>query len=162
MKVKASIKKLCDACKIVRRRGRLYVVCKENPKVRLWTIILEYLIINVKNISLQIVSHLSFTSSRLCHLQHKQRQGYHTEAASAEKSLNPLLSNSSMDPGASVGAQMWRASLVISWNVLLPYCLPTCLMCSNLLYTNFSYFVFVTRLFICLYFIAINFVTLTI
>lgn len=34
MKVKASIKKLCDACRIVRRRGRLYVVCKENPKVR--------------------------------------------------------------------------------------------------------------------------------
>ena len=33
MKVKASIKKLCEACRIVKRRGRLYVVCKENPKV---------------------------------------------------------------------------------------------------------------------------------
>ena len=33
MKVRASIKKLCDACRIVRRRGRLYVVCKENKKV---------------------------------------------------------------------------------------------------------------------------------
>jgi large subunit ribosomal protein L36 len=34
MKVKASIKKLCEACRIVKRRGRLYVICKENPKVR--------------------------------------------------------------------------------------------------------------------------------
>lgn len=33
MKVRASVKKLCDACRIVRRRGRLYVVCKENKKV---------------------------------------------------------------------------------------------------------------------------------
>lgn len=33
MKVKASIKKLCEACRIVKRRGRLYVICKENPKV---------------------------------------------------------------------------------------------------------------------------------
>ncbi|KAL4522662.1 hypothetical protein Ndes2526B_g00993 [Nannochloris sp. 'desiccata'] len=74
MKVKASIKKLCDACKIVRRRGRLYVVCKENPK-------------------------------------HKQRQGYHTEAAPAENSLATPLSSSWIDPGASIGAQMWRASL---------------------------------------------------
>eukprot|EP00890_Picochlorum_soloecismus_P004532 jgi/Picsp_1/507/NSC_00505-R1_ribosomal protein l36 len=32
MKVRASVKKLCDACRIVRRRGRLYVVCKENKK----------------------------------------------------------------------------------------------------------------------------------
>lgn len=32
MKVRASIKKLCEACRIVKRRGRLYVVCKENPK----------------------------------------------------------------------------------------------------------------------------------
>ena len=33
MKVKASVRKLCDACRFVRRRGRLYVVCKENKKV---------------------------------------------------------------------------------------------------------------------------------
>ncbi|MGB9911401.1 MAG: 50S ribosomal protein L36 [Microgenomates group bacterium] len=31
MKVISSIKKLCQTCKIVRRRGRLYVICK-NPK----------------------------------------------------------------------------------------------------------------------------------
>jgi ribosomal protein L36 len=33
MKVRASIKKLCETCRIVRRRGRLYVICKGNPKV---------------------------------------------------------------------------------------------------------------------------------
>ncbi|KAK9859290.1 hypothetical protein WJX84_000283 [Apatococcus fuscideae] len=32
MKVRASIKKMCDACRIVRRRGRNYVVCKATPK----------------------------------------------------------------------------------------------------------------------------------
>ncbi|MCK5490709.1 MAG: 50S ribosomal protein L36, partial [Candidatus Pacebacteria bacterium] len=31
MKVRASIKKFCDKCKIVRRKRRLYVTC-ENPK----------------------------------------------------------------------------------------------------------------------------------
>ena len=31
MKVRASIKKRCDKCKIVKRRGKLYVIC-ENPK----------------------------------------------------------------------------------------------------------------------------------
>ncbi len=29
MKVQASVKKICRNCKIVRRRGRLYVICKE-------------------------------------------------------------------------------------------------------------------------------------
>lgn len=31
MKVKASVKKLCKNCKIVRRRGRVYVICS-NPR----------------------------------------------------------------------------------------------------------------------------------
>ncbi|MEK7066186.1 MAG: 50S ribosomal protein L36 [Patescibacteria group bacterium] len=31
MKVRSSIKKLCGICKIVRRKGRLYVVC-DKPK----------------------------------------------------------------------------------------------------------------------------------
>jgi len=31
MRVQASIKKICKNCKLVRRRGRLYVICK-NPK----------------------------------------------------------------------------------------------------------------------------------
>ncbi len=31
MKVKASVKKRCEHCKIVRRRGYVYVICK-NPR----------------------------------------------------------------------------------------------------------------------------------
>ncbi|MFB6212226.1 MAG: 50S ribosomal protein L36 [Candidatus Magasanikbacteria bacterium] len=31
MKVRSSVKKICDDCKIVRRKGRLYVICKK-PK----------------------------------------------------------------------------------------------------------------------------------
>ncbi|PIP53344.1 50S ribosomal protein L36 [Candidatus Beckwithbacteria bacterium CG23_combo_of_CG06-09_8_20_14_all_34_8] len=32
MKVRASIKLMCRECKIVRRRGRLGVICKRNKK----------------------------------------------------------------------------------------------------------------------------------
>ncbi|CDO57661.1 similar to Saccharomyces cerevisiae YPL183W-A RTC6 Protein involved in translation [Geotrichum candidum] len=32
MKVKSSVKKFCKACYIVRRKGRVYVYCKTNPK----------------------------------------------------------------------------------------------------------------------------------
>lgn len=31
MKVQTSIKKICDKCKIVRRKGRIKIIC-ENPK----------------------------------------------------------------------------------------------------------------------------------
>ncbi len=31
MKVQASVKKICDKCKIVRRKGRIIIIC-ENPK----------------------------------------------------------------------------------------------------------------------------------
>ncbi|MDD5732095.1 MAG: 50S ribosomal protein L36 [Patescibacteria group bacterium] len=31
MKVRASVKKICKKCKIVRRRGRIHVIC-DNPK----------------------------------------------------------------------------------------------------------------------------------
>ena len=33
MRVRSAIKRLCDACRLVKRRGRLFVVCKANPKV---------------------------------------------------------------------------------------------------------------------------------
>jgi len=33
MKVKASVKKRTDDCKIVRRKGRLYVINKKNPSI---------------------------------------------------------------------------------------------------------------------------------
>jgi large subunit ribosomal protein L36 len=32
MKVKASVKKICNYCKSVRRKGRVYIICKKNPK----------------------------------------------------------------------------------------------------------------------------------
>lgn len=31
MKVRASVKPMCNKCKLVRRRARLYVIC-DNPK----------------------------------------------------------------------------------------------------------------------------------
>ncbi|HUD09107.1 MAG TPA: 50S ribosomal protein L36 [Candidatus Saccharimonadales bacterium] len=31
MKVRASVKKICQKCKIVRRKGKLFVICS-NPK----------------------------------------------------------------------------------------------------------------------------------
>jgi large subunit ribosomal protein L36 len=32
MKVRASIKVMCDGCSVVRRKGRLYIICKKNAK----------------------------------------------------------------------------------------------------------------------------------
>ncbi|MBL6704694.1 MAG: large subunit ribosomal protein L36 [Planctomycetaceae bacterium] len=32
MKVRSSIKRICEQCKIVRRRGKVYVICPANPK----------------------------------------------------------------------------------------------------------------------------------
>ena len=46
MKVRSAVRKMCDHCQLVRRRGKLFVICKKNPK-------------------------------------HKQRQGFHSWAASA-------------------------------------------------------------------------------
>ncbi len=34
MKVRASVKKRNDDCKIVRRKGRIYVINKKNPKMK--------------------------------------------------------------------------------------------------------------------------------
>ena len=31
MKVRASVNKICPKCKIIRRKGKVYVIC-ENPK----------------------------------------------------------------------------------------------------------------------------------
>ena len=31
MKVRASVKKICDKCKIIKRKGKIRVIC-ENPK----------------------------------------------------------------------------------------------------------------------------------
>lgn len=32
MKVRSSVKKLCEFCRVVKRRGRVYVLCTANPK----------------------------------------------------------------------------------------------------------------------------------
>ncbi|MBI2625209.1 MAG: 50S ribosomal protein L36 [Candidatus Nealsonbacteria bacterium] len=32
MKVRPSVKTICKDCKIVRRKGYVYVICKKNPK----------------------------------------------------------------------------------------------------------------------------------
>ncbi|KAJ7092705.1 ribosomal protein L36-domain-containing protein [Mycena epipterygia] len=32
MKVRASIKTMCEGCSVVRRKGRLYIICSKNPK----------------------------------------------------------------------------------------------------------------------------------
>lgn len=32
MKVRASVKKMCKDCKIVRRNGKLFVICPKTPK----------------------------------------------------------------------------------------------------------------------------------
>lgn len=31
MKTRASVKKMCESCKVIRRRGRITIIC-ENPK----------------------------------------------------------------------------------------------------------------------------------
>ncbi|MCY3540784.1 MAG: 50S ribosomal protein L36 [Gammaproteobacteria bacterium] len=32
MKVRASVKRMCRNCKVVRRKGRVYVICKTEPR----------------------------------------------------------------------------------------------------------------------------------
>ncbi|HQH26079.1 MAG TPA: 50S ribosomal protein L36 [Oligoflexia bacterium] len=32
MKVRASVKKICEYCRVVRRKGRVYVVCRRSAK----------------------------------------------------------------------------------------------------------------------------------
>ncbi|WIA16233.1 hypothetical protein OEZ86_007738 [Tetradesmus obliquus] len=32
MKVRASVKRICEFCYVARRRGKLFVICKKNPK----------------------------------------------------------------------------------------------------------------------------------
>lgn len=32
MKVRASVKRMCDGCSVVKRKGRVYIICSKNPK----------------------------------------------------------------------------------------------------------------------------------
>lgn len=97
MKVKTSVKRLCDACRVVIRRGRVYVVCSANPKVRRGCYCcfsmrdgnrekrnfadgpadLGAAVRSMNSLSRSFVSFLS-ASSLHNNQQHKQRQGLHS------------------------------------------------------------------------------------
>ncbi|KZT02678.1 uncharacterized protein LAESUDRAFT_705685 [Laetiporus sulphureus 93-53] len=32
MKVRSSVKRMCDGCSVVKRKGRIYIICSKNPK----------------------------------------------------------------------------------------------------------------------------------
>lgn len=32
MKIRSSVKRMCDGCAVVRRKGRIYIICSRNPK----------------------------------------------------------------------------------------------------------------------------------
>ncbi|MCP4972706.1 MAG: 50S ribosomal protein L36 [Prochlorococcus sp.] len=32
MKVRASVKKMCEKCRVIKRRGKVMVICKTTPK----------------------------------------------------------------------------------------------------------------------------------
>ncbi|KAJ1768007.1 hypothetical protein EV179_005211 [Coemansia sp. RSA 487] len=42
MKVRSSVKLMCDSCSFVRRRGRLFVVCSKEPKHKQRQAVLEF------------------------------------------------------------------------------------------------------------------------
>ena len=73
MKVRSAIKRMCDACRVVRRRGRIYVVCKANRKV---TVQAE----TANESPHSVTADLALTSC--VRVQHKQRQGFHTSTTS--------------------------------------------------------------------------------
>ena len=93
MKVKTSVKRLCDACRVVIRRGRVYVVCSANPKV--WKgserealdqsekqVFLRRLVVVDRLLLLLPFSRSQFLllspKQRQKKQQHKQRQGLHS------------------------------------------------------------------------------------
>lgn len=51
MKVRASVKVMCDGCSVVRRKGRVYVVCSKNPKHK-----------QVRLLQLTVIGLLNFSS----------------------------------------------------------------------------------------------------
>ncbi|KAJ8753273.1 hypothetical protein K2173_017896 [Erythroxylum novogranatense] len=61
MKVRSSVKKMCEFCQIVKRRGRVYVICSSNPKHKqrqgMATFASEGLISEQTNVNQGIVPH---------------------------------------------------------------------------------------------------------
>ena len=41
MKVRASVKPICDKCKVVKRHGKIRVICKTNPKAQASSRVIE-------------------------------------------------------------------------------------------------------------------------
>ena len=75
MKVRASVKRICDKCKVVRRNGVVRVICPNQ--------------------------------------KHKQRQGFHTDAAAAAEQQPAVAAAAAaargwLDGGASVGVRLWQ------------------------------------------------------
>ncbi|PSC73599.1 50S ribosomal L36 [Micractinium conductrix] len=81
MKVKASIKKLCEACRIVKRRGRLYVICKENPKHK---------------------------QRQGIHTDAAAAAAAAADAAAAPAAAAAAAARGWLDGGASIGARLWQ------------------------------------------------------
>ncbi|KAL6785279.1 PRPL36 [Auxenochlorella protothecoides x Auxenochlorella symbiontica] len=114
MRVRAAVKKLCEACRVVKRRGKVFIVCKENKKV--FGIELCPSVREIRR-RLGCKPHLARATSCPFHpphtSQHKQRQGIHTDAmAIAEKQQSlPTPSRSFVDSGASVGVKLWQGIL---------------------------------------------------
>lgn len=83
MKVKSSVKRLCDACRVVIRRGRVYVVCSVNPKVkRLDREKVFFYGDGLSSVRSHAISPLTLHHFRShqppIQRQHKQRQGLHS------------------------------------------------------------------------------------
>ncbi|CAN0000107.1 unnamed protein product [Heterosigma akashiwo] len=91
MKVRSALKKMCDGCYFARRKKRLYVHCKKNPK-------------------------------------HKQRQGFHTEAAPTHTNqggflkfpLEPLSAVIDCSPGAFGFLSNYQTTASCYANILKP------------------------------------------
>ncbi|KNZ43781.1 ribosomal protein L36 [Puccinia sorghi] len=43
MKVRSSVKKICDGCSVVKRKGRVYVICSKNPRHKQVRLFIQYL-----------------------------------------------------------------------------------------------------------------------
>ncbi|EJD04119.1 uncharacterized protein FOMMEDRAFT_83654 [Fomitiporia mediterranea MF3/22] len=62
MKVRSSVKLMCDGCAIVKRKGRVYVICSRNPKHKQVSHILS---LNFAFLELKSAFSSSLSASRL-------------------------------------------------------------------------------------------------
>mmetsp|Transcript_29636 Transcript_29636/g.49809 ORF Transcript_29636/g.49809 Transcript_29636/m.49809 type:complete len:112 (+) Transcript_29636:168-503(+) len=86
MKVKSSLRKLCDLCRFVRRRRKLYVVCSSNPKHK------------------QRQGYLTATSGELSHLcapEADSRPLFHSSFAASALPFHKVSSSFSSTPAVT-------------------------------------------------------------